>query len=83
MTMTPIHRIPRTSDASIEMIVEAESRMLKPGMRISDAFIDAIDTRPEADSHNAIMMDWAAQLRMELGIDWASCLRIAAIMYFG
>lgn len=80
MTMTPIHRIP-LGDDTLALTV---SRELDSLGEYSFAFEMKETLRHSDDeSANTIMMDWAMQIRMELGISWGECIRAASILFYG
>jgi serine/threonine protein phosphatase PrpC len=80
MTMTPIHRIPVDGN-SVAALVSAEIH----DNVIADFATQMRDTLTHNDSNdaNTVMMDWAMQIRSELGIDWATCIYVASVLYYG
>lgn len=49
---------------------------------ITGALLDAI-SHTEDQNHLSIMLDWAAQIRDEMGISWEECIGVAMTLYFG
>jgi hypothetical protein len=49
---------------------------------IKDSIIDCF-SHDETETHLSIMLDWAMQIRNDLGIEWGECIRISSILYYG
>jgi hypothetical protein len=81
MTMTPIHRIPRDTRATLTELIDAEGA----NWGIAPALQDELDHIPNDgdDKHATIMLDWAMQLRAETGRSWGECIRTAQVLYYG
>jgi hypothetical protein len=84
MTMTPINRIPQgDSDLTLAKLVSHELSNLGRGdSPIGDMLAQLIDHDGNQDSLSCCM-DWAMQIRAELGIDWGSAIDAAMILFYG
>jgi len=79
--MRPINRIPLEADAPpLHAIVKGELGTDTPSAL--NELVALIHYSKDDDSINTTL-DWAMQIRDELGIDWASAIRVAGIMYYG
>lgn len=95
MTNTPIHRIPLEADSSpLHQIVQAElngrqtttAAELLAALHYSRVRLDGgVLGNSALTQEQALtcLLDWAMQIRSELGIDWASSLNAASVLYFG
>jgi hypothetical protein len=82
MTMTPINRIPLEADSPpLHAIVRGELDS-RGNRQTAGELQSAIDHCVE-ETHISCMMDWAMQIRMELGISWGECIDAAMILYYG
>lgn len=82
MAMTPIHKIPTdNSTLTLAGIVNEELGM-HGGWDIPEAFLNSLAHDRKEDSLSC-MMDWAMQIRQEMGISWGECIRAASILYYG
>ena len=82
MTMIPIHRIPLEADSpTLHAIVrgELDNRDIP---KLQSILAEAAGHSANSD-HTECMMDWAMQIRWELGISWAECIDAAMILYYG
>jgi hypothetical protein len=78
--MTPIHRIPMEGDSpSLAKMVEDET----PGTYTAISQLTELIVHSQSDDHLTCALDWAMQIRSELGIDWGTAIRAAAVLYFG
>lgn len=82
MSMTPIHKIPLEADSpSLVSMVKGELDM-HGSWNISQAFLNSLAHDQKEDSLS-VMMDWAMQIRNEMGISWGECINAASILYYG
>jgi hypothetical protein len=82
MSMTPIHKIPLEADSpSLVSIVKGELDM-HGAWNIPQAFLNSL-AHDQNEDHLSIMMDWAMQIRQEMGISWGECINAASILYYG
>jgi hypothetical protein len=84
MTQTPIHRIPLEADSpALHAIVKGELNSLNLNdIPVGDSLAQLIDHDGNADSLNCCM-DWAMQIRAELGIDWGAAIQAAMVLFYG
>lgn len=78
MTNTPIYRIPRDPEVSLQEIINAEA----PHLNIENS-MTALHDHCDDENSLSITLDWAAQLRDETGCDWGTAIDTAMTMYFG
>ena len=82
MTMTPINRIPLEADSpALHEIVMGELR--NRSVISLEEQVEALITHSADDIHISCTLDWAMQIRAELGIDWSSAIDAAMVLYFG
>ena len=82
--MRPINRIPMEIDSPpLHTIVHGELKNTFRAASLSAELQFQIDHTDEDSEHFECMMDWAMQIRSELGIDWQSAIRAASILFFG
>lgn len=80
--MKPIHKIPMMdSEFTLAQIVNMELIDDGNGFFTQNVLTDLID-HDETDGFD-VMMDWAMQIRSELGIGWGESLRAASVLYYG
>jgi hypothetical protein len=82
MTMTPIYRIPLEADSpTLHTIVRSEIDQ-KGSIALTDIMREAC-THDSNDDSVSVMLDWAMQIRQELGYSWSECIDAAMILYYG
>lgn len=64
---------------SLAKMVEDET----PGSYTAIAQLAELIEHSQSDQHLTCALDWAMQIRSELGIDWGSSIRAASVLYFG
>ena len=77
--MRPINRIPLNGN-SLSAIVEMESGNGEPD---ADEAMRELTSHSQNPDHLECTMDWAMQIRSELGLDWGTAIDIAMTLYFG
>lgn len=82
--MRPISRIPLEIDSPpLHTIVHGELQSLGIGnSEVGNSMGELLSHCEDSESLNDCM-DWAMQIRSELGIDWGSAIEAAMILYFG
>lgn len=81
--MRPIPRIP-TNGTPIAVTVHSELESLGIGnSNASNSLAELLSHCDGDNDHLQNCMDWAMQIRAELGIDWGSAIEAAMILYFG
>jgi hypothetical protein len=92
MGMRPIHRIPQLDNEgkTLASIVQGELGGMPPMAHpaISAELLAALHYsgpgNPEKqEEFLECFLDWAMQIRSELGIDWGMALKAASILYYG
>lgn len=86
MGMKPIHRIPQLdSEGTLAQTVSGELKTMppRPDFSITSELIAGIHYNGDNEEHLECWLDWAMQIRSELGIDWGTALKIASILYYG
>jgi hypothetical protein len=84
MTMTPIHRIPQgDSGQTLGKTVSDEIQSLGyGGIPVGDSLAQLIDQDGNQETLG-ICMDWAMQIRAELGISWGESIQAAMVLLYG
>lgn len=83
MGMTPIARIPFEADSPpLHTIVKGELDSLGRYRGIAQALEDAI-THDQKEDSLSVMLDWAMQIRNEMGISWGESIDAAMILFYG
>lgn len=85
MPMRPINRIPLEIDSPpLHTIVHGELNSLGSGNSDAANSIGELLSHSGGDSESInACMDWAMQIRSEMGIDWGSAVEAAMVLYFG
>jgi hypothetical protein len=83
--MRPIARIPLEIDSPpLHTIVHGELKSLGAGeSNPSNSMGELLSHCDGNDEHLQLCMDWAMQIRSEMGIDWGSAIEAAMVLYFG
>ena len=82
--MRPISRIPLEIDSPpLHAIVRGELNSLGGKPDASNSLAELVSHCEGDNEHLQNCMDWAMQIRAELGIDWGSSIEAAMILYFG
>lgn len=80
--MTPINRIPQLdSELPLNALIAGEMKNDNP--EIGDMLRELADHARGNQEHLSCTMDWAMQIRDELGIDWGNAIEVAMTLYFG
>ena len=80
MTMKPIHKIPLDGN-TVSELVDTENDVFAK-YRFAEEMRNSLNHADDEDG-NTIMMDWAMQIRSELGISWGECIHAASILFYG
>ena len=82
--MRPIIRIPMEIDSPpLHQTVHGELNSLGGKPDVGSSLSELIQhSDGDSDSINSVL-DWAMQIRSEMGIDWGSAVEAAMILYFG
>ena len=81
--MTPIHKIPFEVDTPpLHALVhgEIDGRATRS---VAELMTELVEHSGSNSEHIGITLDWAMQIRTEMGISWAECIDAAMILYFG
>ena len=82
MTMTPINRIPMEADSgTLNAIVRGE--LDNRDINSLTDMITEFNTHDQSENGLSITLDWAMQIRQELGYSWSECIDAAMILYYG
>lgn len=80
--MRPIYRIPQHdySKPLASVVMDEYDAVGRLDGDTAAALTDAVD---HDDEHLEFMLDWAMQIRMETGLRWDICIRVASVFYYG
>ena len=81
--MKAIARIPMEMDSPpLHRMVRGELDAIPRERNTADELQNAI-SHSRDEEHISCMMDWAMQIRQELGYSWGDCIDAAMILYYG
>lgn len=82
MTMQPINRIPLEAESpTLHAIVQGELRN-RAVISLSEQ-LESLFTHDDSEKGLECTLDWAMQIRSELGIDWSSAIDAAMTLFYG
>jgi hypothetical protein len=82
MTMTPIHKIPLESDSPPLHAIVRDELGIDGKWTIQDAFLNSL-VHDKDEDRLSVLLDWAMQIRNEMGISWGESIRAASILFYG
>lgn len=80
MINTPIHKIPADGNSlAFTVAAELDSRN---SISLHEQ-LESVIAHDNEEKHLSVMLDWAMQIRSELGISWSESIDAAMILYYG
>jgi hypothetical protein len=80
--MTPINRIPMEADSgTLNAIVRGE--LDNRDINSLTDMITEFNHHDQSENGLSCTLDWAMQIRQELGYSWSECIDAAMILYYG